>query len=239
MRCWAELSPDPRLMQALSDEPDFHRYTVGMALHKAPEEVTDEERQRGKVLTFGGTMYRGGAPVIAKSMSLPMPRAQELFESIQRLYAQGAAWMDHQIAFCRQHGYVESPLGRVRRLPGINSPEKGTRIESERQSVNSTIQGLASDITGLAALRVEKIWEREGVDGWIAILVHDSIVTIVRDDLVEHAAALLVEEMCRPPYRGWTVPLRAKTSISKRWNEDLDLPGILASMGAAEEDNAE
>jgi DNA polymerase-1 len=241
VRCWAELSRDPLLMKALSEEPDFHRFTVGMALGKAPEQVTDEERQRGKVLTFGGTMYRGGAPVIAKSMGIPMDRAQDLFENIQALYSRGAAWMDHQITCCRRQGYVQSPLGRLRRLPGINSVEKGTRVEAERQSVNSVIQGLASDITGLAALRVEALWEQEGIDGWIAILVHDSIVTIVRDDQVEKAAALLVEEMCRPPYTQWVVPLRAKTSISKRWNGELDIEAVLTKLGAAseeEDDNA-
>ena len=238
VRCWAEVSRDPVLTKVLSDEPDFHRFTVGMALGKPADEVTADERGRGKVLTFGGTMYRGGAPVIAKSMKISMSRAEDLFKQMQKLYARGSQWMDEQIAGCQKNGRVISPLGRIRRLPDINSMVQHIRVEAERQSVNSVIQGLASDLTGLSALRVERKWQELGIDAWVAILVHDSIVAIVRDDQIEQAAAVMVEQMCMTPYAGWTVPLRAKTSISKRWNGDLDIAAILASTGDQEDEDA-
>jgi DNA polymerase I-like protein with 3'-5' exonuclease and polymerase domains len=217
---WAELSQDPRLLHVLATEPDYHRYTVGAVLGKPADQVTDDERSRGKVLTFGGLMYGGGPGVIARSMKVSMAEAQQHYKAMSGVYAQGVAWMDAQKDRCRVQGYVESPFGRIRRLPGINSTDNHVRIECERQSVNALIQSAASDITGLSALRVEKLLEREGLDAWIAVLVHDAIVVICREDQAERARDMMVEEMCKPPYRGWTTPLEAKAEITKRWGAD-------------------
>lgn len=238
--CWAQLSQDPRLIRVIVEEPDYHRYTVAAVLGKRAEEVTEDERSRGKVLTFGGLMYGGGAPVIAKAMHISIPEAEKHLQTLWGVYSQGMAWMDSVKDFCRANEYVESPFGRIRRLPGINSSDPQVRTSAERQAVNSVIQSAASDLTGLAALRIEKRLADMGSGASIAVLVHDAIVLVAPEAEAEAVRALVEEEMCKPPYPSWQVPITTEAKITKRWGADeFSVEGVLEQVRAgAEEDGS-
>lgn len=228
---WAEMTGDPVLLRVLQEEPDFHRWTVGMALRKNPEDVTDEERKSGKVLTFGGTMYGGGPPIIAKSMGVTIERAAELHENIQQLYPRATAWNEQQVSNAREKGFVLSLFGRIRRIAGVGSNDRKVSHHAEAMAMNSPIQATASDLTGLAALRVEKAWEEAGLDAWLVNIVHDSIVGIVRNDQVEEAKQLLETVMVQKPYKAWRTPLKVEVTVDERWGGTLDKYKLLEYAG--------
>ncbi len=227
VRVWAELSGDPVLRRVIVEVGDLHSFNMSQALSKPMEAVTEEERGWGKVLLFAGVMYGGGAHAVSKKTGIGMAVAEAMLETMTHNFAQGMLWMDAQVEFCRKHGYVQSPLGRIRRLAAIHSPDQYLRLEAERQAYNSVIQGVASDITGIAALRVARAWQAAELDARVAVLVHDAIVGIVRNDQLEEAQAIMQQEMIRPPYKGWTTPLEAETEAYPRWGGELDYAKIL------------
>ena len=54
--------------------------------------------------------------------------------------------MDDTINFAREHGYVQTLMGRKRWLKDINSANFTVRGFAERNAINSPIQGSAADI---------------------------------------------------------------------------------------------
>lgn len=65
-------------------------------------------------------------------------------------------YTDKIVNIARQCGFVESIAGRRRYLPYINSDDISKRKQSERQAINTSIQGSAADIVKYAILRMER-----------------------------------------------------------------------------------
>lgn len=87
-------------------------------------------------------------------------------------------------------GYVDSPLGRRRRLPWIQHKQFKRRAEAERLAINSPIQGMASDL-GLIALNW-LVYE-SGMTEWLSPrwFEHDAFRALVRDDKVAEAVPVV------------------------------------------------
>lgn len=62
-------------------------------------------------------------------------------------------------------------------------------------SKNNPIQGLAGHITNKGMLEVARLYKEHNIDGWVALQVHDEIMTYVREDQAEFAATLLQRGM--------------------------------------------
>jgi DNA polymerase-1 len=122
------------------------------------------------------------------------------------------------IEFCRKHGYVDSPLGRRRRLPDINSKNVGVRHYAERQAVNHRIQSPSSDTVVIAANEILK----EPIDPKECkpvLFIHDELIFEVRDNskLIDYAK-IVKHHMENPPlFRDYglklSVPLVADAKV--------------------------
>ena len=77
--------------------------------------------------------------------------------------------MSAQVDFAREHGYVETVLGRRRYLKDINSRNAMVRSGAERNAVNAPIQGSAADVMMMAMLKLHRN-ERLKEMGWEVIL---------------------------------------------------------------------
>ena len=67
-------------------------------------------------------------------------------------------YLDETRAFAREHGYVETLLGRRRYFPVLNTTATGSqayaiRQAAERAAINHPIQGTAADIIKIAMVR--------------------------------------------------------------------------------------
>lgn len=100
-------------------------------------------------------------------------------------------WLDTRKTFIETNGYTYSYFGRKRRLPNVFSADKGIAAHEVRSGINAEVQSLASDVNLLAAMNTADQVEREGLDARIFMLVHDSIVALVREDQVEQYCRLL------------------------------------------------
>lgn len=65
------------------------------------------------------------------------------------------------------------------------SSDKGIASHEVRSGINSEIQSIASDVNLLAAMDIRNEVEAKGLDAKIFMLVHDSIVALVKDEHVD------------------------------------------------------
>lgn len=95
------------------------------------------------------------------------------------------AWLKSRKEFIESNGYTYSFFGRKRRLTNVFSADKGIAAGEVRSGINSEVQSICSDVNLLAAVDTANELKEKNLDAKIFMLVHDSIVAIVRDDLVE------------------------------------------------------
>ena len=69
-------------------------------------------------------------------------------------------YMDDTINFAREHGYVQTLMGRKRWLRDINSANFTVRGFAERNAINSPIQGTAADMIKLAMIKVHEEFKK-------------------------------------------------------------------------------
>lgn len=93
--------------------------------------------------------------------------------------------------FIRANGYTYSFFGRKRRLVNVFSSDKGIAAHEVRSGINSEIQSIASDVNLLAAMETANAVKQKGLDAHIFMLVHDSIVSLVKEAQVDAYCEIL------------------------------------------------
>jgi DNA polymerase-1 len=96
-----------------------------------------------------GIIYGMGAQSLAKATGLILEDATRFLEEHRRTYPRLYGYLDEILAHVREHGYVETILGRRRPLPNIGSTEP--RRALPKAAIN-TVQGSAADIVKIAML---------------------------------------------------------------------------------------
>ena len=85
-------------------------------------------------------------------------------------------YISKQVDFAREHGYVETVLGRRRYLKDINSQNSIVRGSAERNAINAPIQGSAADIIKLAMIKIHQKINEENWQSKMLLQVHDELV---------------------------------------------------------------
>jgi DNA polymerase-1 len=80
----------------------------------------------------------------------------DLIEAYYQSYPRLKSYIQEQIEFARENGYVQTILGRRRYLKDINSQNAMVRGGAERNAVNAPIQGSAADIIKIAMINIHK-----------------------------------------------------------------------------------
>jgi DNA polymerase I-like protein with 3'-5' exonuclease and polymerase domains len=94
-------------------------------------------------------------------------------------------------------------FGRKRRLKNVFSPDKGIAGHEVRSGINFLVQSVASDINLLAAIDMSREIKKNLLDAQIIMLVHDSIVAVVKEEQVEQYCKLL--KACTQKDRGVSI----------------------------------
>lgn len=219
LKITAIVAEEPNMLQAYLAGEDLHAKTAAklngydledfMAL---PEADRDELRSGGKAGNFGLIygMQALGYRTYAQNTYGVVLTEEEAFghrEAFFDLYDKLPVWHEHYKNLARRWGFVRSPLGRVRHLPLINSPDKDMVAKSERQAINSPIQSCLSDMMLLAMVEIDKAY---GHLIQSTIMTHDSLALYVPEDrIVEWAGKIkgLMETLPLKQLFGWEPPL--------------------------------
>jgi DNA polymerase I-like protein with 3'-5' exonuclease and polymerase domains len=125
-------------------------------------------------------------------------------------------WHKRCVKEAKDFGQVYSPLGRIRHLPQIFSPDNMTRSKEERRAVNSRVQGALSDMS----LWATAIMEQEGLTqkAPVILMVHDALYAYVPKDNYLHYMERYKDIMENLPLEklGWKpkVPFRVDWTLS-------------------------
>jgi DNA polymerase I-like protein with 3'-5' exonuclease and polymerase domains len=199
----AVLSSDKNLQKVFSSGGDFHS-TIAHMVFNLPCEVEQVKklypamRQSAKAISFG-ILYGSGAKKVSQTVTkatgedYPVDQAQEDIKAYFSRFSKLKRWLDDRKNFIEQNGFTYSFFGRKRRLPNVFSSDKGIAAHEVRSGINSEVQSLASDMNLLGAIKTAEQVKREGLDARIFMLVHDSIVAIVKDSCVERYCQVLRE----------------------------------------------
>lgn len=133
-----------QIKKDIKGKGDVHRLNFSFFYGKAPEEVTDEERNKVKAVIFG-VIYGKGKHTLAKDLEVSEQQAQELLDKLFGTYVNGGLWIQKTKELAKQSLIVSSPIGRIRHLGSYLHPKHTVRNDTDRKATNSCIQGLSSD----------------------------------------------------------------------------------------------
>jgi DNA polymerase-1 len=123
--------------------------------------------------------------------------------------------MSDQVDFAREHGYVETVLGRRRYLKDINGRNPVVRGAAERNAVNAPIQGSAADIIKLAMINIHRKFEELDCKSKMLLQVHDELVFDIHKDELDNMKTLIKTEM-ENAYK-LSVPLDVEIGVGENW----------------------
>jgi len=234
-----------RVAAMLADETTMkHLYSIGADIHLStaarvtglPEsEVTKEIRKVvGKPINFGFLYGMGWRKFIHTAFSnygsvFTEEEAQNARKAYFELYPKLLPWHARQRRLVNEYGRVVSPLGRIRHLPDIYSPDQGVRAEAERQAINSPVQGFASDMAVISMIETNRLFKKYKIQGHCLGLVHDAINYEVRDDHLKSALPILKDTMENMDlvYKKFgtvvDIPIIADVSVGQHWGDKKEL----------------
>jgi len=216
LRILAHLSGDEGLQQAFRAGDDVHRITAAKVMGVPTEQVTPEMRSRAKVVNFG-IVYGMGARGLAQSLDIGTEEAKQFIADYFKSYPGVKRFIDETIERARRDRVVGTLLGRVRRLPDIDSANPGARAFSERVAVNTPVQGTAADIIKLAMLKVARELDRRGCEARMILQVHDELLFDVPERELAGMQELVRE--CMEGAIALDVPLRVDMGTGPNWLE--------------------
>jgi len=175
LRIIAALSGEENMIKAFQNNEDIHKSTASKVFNVPLEEVTREQRSHAKTVNFG-IIYGVSAFGLSNQTSLSRSESATLIEAYYKTYPRLKSYIQEQIEFARENGYVQTILGRRRYLKDINSQNAIVRVGAERNAVNAPIQGSAADVIKIAMINIHKKLTNENWKSKMLLQVHDELV---------------------------------------------------------------
>ncbi|WP_264552327.1 DNA polymerase I [Flavobacterium sp. N2038] len=216
LRIIAALSGEENMIKAFQDGEDIHRSTAAKVFDVALEDVTREQRSNAKTVNFG-IIYGVSAFGLSNQTSLSRSESAALIEAYYKTYPRLRSYINEQIEFAREKGYVQTILGRRRYLKDINSANAVVRSAAERNAVNAPIQGSAADVIKIAMINIHKKLQEENWKSKMLLQVHDELVFDVHNDELEKIQPMIKHEM-ENAFK-MAVPLEVELGLGKDWLE--------------------
>jgi DNA polymerase-1 len=216
LRIVAAISGDENMCAAFNQHIDIHTATAAKVFGIAAAEVTKEQRYKAKSVNFG-IIYGQGAFGLADNLGISRTEAKEIIDNYKREFSGIQRYMDSTIAFAREHGYVQTLMGRKRWLSDINSQNFTVRAFAERNAINSPIQGSAADMIKMAMIKIDAALMAQGLQSKMLLQVHDELVFDVHKSEIEIMKKLVVENM--QTAMPLSVPIIAEVGVGNNWLE--------------------
>lgn len=141
-------------------------------------------RQAAKSTTFG-VLYGAGPETVAEQAGISVAEAKEAIKDYFTKFPRLKRWIDENTETIKQKGFLYSFFGRKRRLLNAKSSDKGLQSHDIRSGLNSLIQSVASDANLTGAMESYDELTAKKLDFHMFALVHDSIVSEVKDEDVD------------------------------------------------------
>ena len=194
LRIIAEICGDERMNRAFREREDIHAVTASRIWGVPEEMVDDEMRRQAKTVNFG-IIYGISAFGLSERLGLPRKLGQQFIEQYFEEYPGVRRYMDETVEFCKEHGYVETMLGRRRYLKDIHSRNRAVRAAAERNAINSPIQGTAADMIKRAMVAIHRQQVERGWKTRMLLQVHDELLFDLHREEEEEVREVVEREM--------------------------------------------
>jgi DNA polymerase-1 len=216
LRLLAHLSNDPAFVSAFTAGEDIHRQTAAIIFGVDVGDVTSEMRSRAKTINFA-TIYGQGANALARQLRIPHAEAKAFIETYFTRFGGVRAYLDSQVQYAREHGYVETIFHRRRYIPELRDRNFNIRAFGERVASNAPIQGSAADLIKVAMIRIHDALRARELRGQMLLQVHDELVLEAPPDEVDAVSDIVRDAMENAAQL--SVPLVVDLGVGPNWLE--------------------
>lgn len=236
LRVAAFLAKEDTMIHLYQTEQDIHMATAMQMTGKPASQVTGDERKKAKPVNFGFLYGMSATTFITTAWNnygVEVTEAESIVfrDAFFRQFPKLKEWHAKQKRMARKYKRVESPLGRVRNLPDVDSPVHSIKASAERQAINSPVQSFASDLAILALVTLTKEFKKRGLKTRSVGTVHDAINFEVPIEELEEVAPLIKHHMENVPLKKWfgvdmTVPIVGDVALSaESWGDKEEIDG--------------
>ncbi|MCP3680819.1 MAG: DNA polymerase I [Gammaproteobacteria bacterium] len=216
LRIMAHLSGDSGLQEAFHNNLDIHAATAAQVFVVPLEQVNSEQRRKAKAINFG-LIYGMSAFGLAKQLGVDRSVAESYIEAYFHQYPGVKAYMDKTRERAREHGFVETLLGRRLYLPEINAKKRQRQMAAERVAINAPMQGTAADLIKLAMVAINHWLLDSAIDAKMVMQVHDELVFEVAETSLTEVVEQIRQMMEHVPRLD--IPLIVDIGIGENWDE--------------------
>lgn len=234
LRVAAFLAQEPTMLHLYATGQDIHMAMAMRMTGKPKHLVTPHERKMAKAVNFGFLYGMGWRKFIQTAwenygLRITEEEAQAFRKAFFDQFPGLLPWHARQRSLAHKYGRVETPMGRVRHLPDIYSPDQGVAAEAERQAINSPVQAFASDMCALSLVILAKRFRQEGIRAYPIGTVHDAVNWEIHGDDLAYALPIIKETMENLPLEELfgcviDVPIVADCKLGTRWGQAKEIP---------------
>jgi DNA polymerase-1 len=218
LRIVASISGDPAMCEAFQQGKDIHTATAAKVYNVEEKDVVKEMRYKAKSVNFG-IIYGQGAFGLADNLGISRSEAKEIIDNYKKQFSGIQRYMDDTVNFAREHGYVQTLVGRKRWLRDINSSNFTVRGFAERNAINSPIQGTAADMIKLAMVKIHQVFKENRFRSKMILQVHDELVFDALKEEVDIIKPIILECMRNALPLPNDVPVEAEIGAGLNWLE--------------------
>jgi len=217
LRLLAHFSKDKALRKAFAEDRDIHRFVASQIFDVDIDKVTDEMRERCKAVNFG-IIYGQGPFGLSRTIGISQAEAKKFIEDYFARYSSIKDFMQNVISKVRQNDYVETILGRRRKILNLKSKNSMKRSQAERLAVNTTIQGSAADLIKVAMINIQQKIDKEKLPVKLILQIHDELVFELPKSQAAKHRAWISKEMTEAIKLD--VPLKVDVKVGSNWLGD-------------------
>lgn len=218
LRIVAAISGDDAMISAFKENKDIHTATAAKVYGVEEKDVTFDMRRAAKAVNFG-IIYGQSAFGLAENIGVSRTEAKTIIDNYFKQYPAIKQYMDRSINFAKEHGYVETVMGRKRWLRDIYSANFTVRGYAERNAINMPIQGTAADMIKMAMITIHRELKNQNLRTRMILQVHDELVFDVPVGEIDQARQLIktgMESAMKLPH---DVPVNVETGTGDNWLE--------------------
>ena len=216
LRVLAHLANVKSLIKAFNEDKDIHRHTASEVFNVPEDQVDSTMRRNAKAVNFG-IIYGMSDFGLAEQIGVSVAQAREFIKSYFENYPEIKTYMDNNIAFCKEHGYVTTMLNRKRFIREINEKNYMRQELGKRLAMNTPIQGSAADIIKLAMIKVDHLLQKHNLKSKMILQVHDELIFDVYQDELQEVMEVVSKGMSSAIKMN--VELKSEGSYAVNWYE--------------------
>ena len=217
LRIIAHITQDEGMLDAFHKGEDIHASTAARVFGVPIADVDREMRRKAKAVNFG-LAYGQSAFGLSQTLAISRTEAKEIIDNYFEKFPGIRNYMDETKAFAKEHGYVQTILGRRRYLRDINSRNWTVRAQAERNAINSPIQGSAADLIKVAMIDIHRELSSKDIATKMLLQVHDELVfEVPRTEL--DSVTPIIEEGMKNAIPDLNVPIVVDVGVGDNWLE--------------------